>query len=442
VTERATPWVVVLFAGMVLGSLLLSQGIWSRCLPVDRGQDPVGVGWLFGSNVVTQRIQASYSGLSKISVYLDRLPADGDLLLSLLAADEGLSGNAWSARASGDGGVYTLSFPRQLESAGREYLLVLQTTQTPESQRASLRVYPDDHIPDELLLNDTPTGGDLALRLCYRPKSLKEQRHYLLEKFWDHYDNLDTLLNRLSQYKPFYYKRPQWLGLLVLNVTALSWLGAFLWGQAFRQSPWSLRHSLHVALQLDTVAIVVLTAIALWSGRFEPVTELRASPTAGTEISPTDSTLLYDFAFAALSDPNGHVDTPEEWYVAYDWTAIGDDSRPVLKMHPPSAVVYDMILSEDTWLRGAAALHPDVWSPDKGDGVLFQIQVFSQEGEETVYYNEIDPKNLPDHRRWHDFEIDLSRYAGQRVTIKFLTYPLNSNDWDWAVWGAPVLVTR
>lgn len=433
----------VLFVSSILLLLWGTHWFEARCPPKPASsENATQVTWLYGANVVTQRLYASYNGLSKISLRLGHPPADGALFIMFSAADTEAPGNAWGAQVSGDGGVYTLSFPPQHESAGKEYLLTLHAPTAPNVERTSLWVTPHDNIPGELLLNGMPAGGDMVIKLCYRPKTLGEKSQYTLEHLWDHYNDLDTLLNRLSQYKPFFFKRPQWLGLLTLNVAALSWLCIFLWGQTFRRSPWSVRYSLRLSLQLDLLAIVIFTAVGLWSGRFGSITELRAQPT-NSEITPSaGSTLVYDFAYRVSSDPSIQVDSPEDGYVAYDWAAVGPNSRPVLKMHPPSSSIYTMMIPEDAWLRGAAALHPDVWSPEKGDGVLFQIQVLSQNGEETLYYNQIDPKNIPDHRRWHDFEISLDRFAGQQVTLKFLTFPMNSSDWDWALWGEPVLITK
>ena len=434
------------FVGLILLLLLATQLLWSRCLPLvadDEAEGAIQVAWLYGPNVVAQRVRASYNGLSAISLRLDRPPTDGTLSVTLTPADEGASGDAWGAQVSDGGGVYTLSFPPQTGSAGKEYLLTLQAPTVPESQRTALSVYPHDCIPGELWLNGVPTDGDMMLRLCYRPRSLAEKGRDITDQLWAHYTDLDTLLNRLSQYKPFYFKRPQWVGLLVLNLVVVSWLVVYLWGQTFPRSPWSLRHSLRLALWVDLLAALVFLGTGLWSGKFGPVTELCAQPILEVDTAPAGGALVYDFTFGAFSDPNTQGDSPKAWYVAPDWIAIGEDLRPVLKMHPPSAVSYEITIPEDgAWLHGAAAMHPDVWSPDKGDGVLFQIQVWTEAGEQTIFYREIDPKNLPEHRRWHDFKVDLSQYVGQQVTIKFLTYPMDSSDWDWAMWGMPVLISE
>jgi hypothetical protein len=91
-------------------------------------------------------------------------------------------------------------------------------------------------------------------------------------------------------------------------------------------------------------------------------------------------------------------------------------------------------------LHASAALNPEVWQSGRGDGVLLVVRTIVDGTEETVYYNEIDPKNRPEDRRWHDFDVDLSPYAGQTITLVFITYPLDTNEWDWAGWGMPLLL--
>jgi len=86
---------------------------------------------------------------------------------------------------------------------------------------------------------------------------------------------------------------------------------------------------------------------------------------------------------------------------------------------------------------------PESWKKG-GDGVLFVIAL-QEEGraEETIFSKYIDPKANEDERKWHDYEIDLLPYRGKDVTIKFATQmgPRGDGRWDWAVWGAPRLVT-
>lgn len=432
---------VGLFLGIVLLVVLGIQDLNSRCLPLDLIEGEVAqVAWLNEANVVAQQVRADANGLSAISLRLDHPPADGLLSMSLSPVGDGGSEGGWSAPVVGKDGVFTLYIPPQQESAGKEYQLALRAPVAGLGPQAGLWVYLSDQLPGELRLNALPTGGDLVYRLCYRPSSWQEQGELLADHLWERYEELDVLLYRLSQYKPFFFKRSQWLGLFLVNLFLGSWLVFYFLSQLAAGSGGSLRRSARWALWVNVVALLLFGAVGLWGDRLDSVTKLKAQSYSGTEAVQNGATLVYDFSFAVLGDPNLVVEAPEAWYVNSDWVTIGADSRPVLRMHAPATVIYRGVIEEGTWLQGAAAMDPEVWSPEKGDGVLFQVIISSDQGEETVFYSEVDPKNLPEQRRWHDFEVDLGEYQGQEVEIRFLTFPGQSNDWDWAVWGAPALL--
>jgi hypothetical protein len=190
-----------------------------------------------------------------------------------------------------------------------------------------------------------------------------------------------------------------------------------------------------VLCAVTSVALLVAAQFHLWTraaARLQPV----KVASAGSVESPW---IAYDF-LADLNAAETVVDTPQEWYVAPGWMALDTDHRPVLGAHSPSRLYYTVDVPPGAWLHAAAVLNPEVWRPDRGDGVLFIVRAIVDGVEETVYYQEIDPKSSPEDRRWHDFDADLGSYAGSTITLLFITYPLETNDWDWAAWGMPVLL--
>lgn len=104
----------------------------------------------------------------------------------------------------------------------------------------------------------------------------------------------------------------------------------------------------------------------------------------------------------------------------------------------------NITIPKNATLRFSIALDPQVWSPDKGDGVLFEIYIKENESKQQIFSKYIDPKNNPEDRKWNDFEVDLSNYADKNVTIIFSTSPGPNNDsnYDWTWWGNPVIVTK
>jgi hypothetical protein len=123
---------------------------------------------------------------------------------------------------------------------------------------------------------------------------------------------------------------------------------------------------------------------------------------------------------------------------------IDGNTRAVLAMQPPSAITYTLRLLTHPQLHTALALNPQIWQADKGDGVEFVVTISAADGSHELLRRYIDPKSRPADRRWHNIAIDLSAYAGQEVRLTLLTLPGPAGDgrYDWAGWGAPMIVRR
>jgi len=66
---------------------------------------------------------------------------------------------------------------------------------------------------------------------------------------------------------------------------------------------------------------------------------------------------------------------------------------------------------------------PQVWRPDKSDGVEFVVRIEAADGHHELLRRYIDPKSRPEDRRWNDITIDLSAYGGQSVQLTLLALP-------------------
>ena len=96
-------------------------------------------------------------------------------------------------------------------------------------------------------------------------------------------------------------------------------------------------------------------------------------------------------------------------------------------------------------LHFGLGMDPTVWSPDKGDGVEYNVYV--QRPDEPyklyrVFQRYVNPKSNPDDRHWLDQVVDLSAYGGQTVDVIFeaLPGPAGDANFDWGGWSTPVLV--
>lgn len=139
----------------------------------------------------------------------------------------------------------------------------------------------------------------------------------------------------------------------------------------------------------------------------------------------------------------------QQIWTIYDPIQRQDDQRIVL-YEPPlqdvkTEVIYRIQVPESAALKFAIALSPEVWSPEKGDGASFQIYISPtstpEEGQFLVH-RYINPKINPSDRRWRNFLLDLSPWAGKEVNLSFIndSGPARNWEFDWAGWADASIV--
>lgn len=115
---------------------------------------------------------------------------------------------------------------------------------------------------------------------------------------------------------------------------------------------------------------------------------------------------------------------------------VNGEEDAVLFQHPPNSLSYSFTPNEESrFLLFSLALDPQVWDPDKGDGVLFEVSARGDEGNEMLFSEWVDPKNNPEDRRWIDGVVDLQAFLGEPLTLLLSTSPGETPVWDWAGWG-------
>jgi len=120
---------------------------------------------------------------------------------------------------------------------------------------------------------------------------------------------------------------------------------------------------------------------------------------------------------------------------------IQGDERRVLFMHSSSAVEFELLIPGAAKLQFGLGIAPGVWERP-GDGVKFSVKVDEGTDEtKTVFSRYINPKSVEPDRRWHDAEVDLSIYEGQKVKLILVTEggPNGNNMFDNAGWSEPTL---
>lgn len=117
-------------------------------------------------------------------------------------------------------------------------------------------------------------------------------------------------------------------------------------------------------------------------------------------------------------------------------------NRRPMRVLQSEKIVYQTTVPESTELAFSLGMSPEVWHLGKGDGTQFDIYMDDGNTHWHLFSSYIDPKNIPADRRWHDYKIDLSSWAGQAVTLTMTIGPGPSGDelHDWAGWGEPNIV--
>jgi len=140
--------------------------------------------------------------------------------------------------------------------------------------------------------------------------------------------------------------------------------------------------------------------------------------------------------------PKARLRTRDPRFVSIEPVRVDSDERPSILCHPDSEIRYKLRLEPNTTLKFGVTLSPMVWSPDKGDGVEFRVEARGLLGRTVLFEKKINPKRNREDRRWHDAEIDLSRYSGKTMELAFVTKAQGSPDFCSSYWGEPVLFTR
>ncbi len=102
---------------------------------------------------------------------------------------------------------------------------------------------------------------------------------------------------------------------------------------------------------------------------------------------------------------------------------------------------YRMYIPDSSVLTWGIALDPKVWSPDKGDGVIFRVLVRDAAQTVSMFGMYLDPKNVPADRHIFRYALPLFGYAGETVVVELVTEsgPRGDANFDAAGWLNPRL---
>jgi hypothetical protein len=102
---------------------------------------------------------------------------------------------------------------------------------------------------------------------------------------------------------------------------------------------------------------------------------------------------------------------------------------------------YRIYIPDSSVLTWGIALDPKVWSPDKGDGVIFRVLVRDAAQTVSMFGVYLDPKNVPADRHIFRYALPLFGYAGETVVVELVTEsgPRGDANFDAAGWLNPRL---
>jgi hypothetical protein len=132
---------------------------------------------------------------------------------------------------------------------------------------------------------------------------------------------------------------------------------------------------------------------------------------------------------------------PVDANIAVSDVTLAGQSKRAIEAPGSSRIAWSVTIPENARLLVSLGVREEAWTT-KGDGVVFRISMNDDEVMNMV----IDPFGDPSFRKWNDFEIDLTEFAGETVNVFLKTFPSppgsNDGNGDLAVWGEPRIVTR
>jgi hypothetical protein len=128
-----------------------------------------------------------------------------------------------------------------------------------------------------------------------------------------------------------------------------------------------------------------------------------------------------------------------------DTFTINNQKRPVIFEHPNAEVIFtDVMIPKNAVLQVGIGIAPAVWDKS-GDGVTFEITAVDEKSSRVLIFSRyIDPKNIPEDRKWVDTDVALDDFVGQKVSFVFTTGygPRGNGDYDAAGWATPRIRLR
>ena len=117
---------------------------------------------------------------------------------------------------------------------------------------------------------------------------------------------------------------------------------------------------------------------------------------------------------------------------------INGVTRTSIFAQSPQRFEVDIVIPEEAPELGfSIGLNPKTFLPEYGDGVTFRVILLERDQKFELFSKYVDPKNHPCDRTWFDESINLEKWAGKKVVLRFVTTggPTGDTSSDLAYWG-------
>ncbi len=120
---------------------------------------------------------------------------------------------------------------------------------------------------------------------------------------------------------------------------------------------------------------------------------------------------------------------------------LAGETRRALLVNDVGRFIFPVTVPNRAWLRLSIGQQPGA-ADTEGDGVLFIVGAWDEVVFDELVSFVVNPFHTPEDRGWHDIAIDLSRYAGQSIELRFILRSRESDAGDMPAWGDPRIVIR
>jgi hypothetical protein len=234
---------------------------------------------------------------------------------------------------------------------------------------------------------------------------------------------------------------------LTLTFSRGPWLGAVAGLVAIAAAAGGISRWIRFALIAGLVALLVCgaTVTSIKGGAFSKPVVLQESPqlraVAGTRpIGHMVTSFLRsgDQVERSGMPPTAGGQADTFWTIDHVKAWVLAEPAPA---HGKAILGYRLYVPDSSVLTWGIALDPKVWSPDKGDGVIFGISIKDAFQSVAMYAIYLDPKNVPADRHIIRYALPLFGYAGETVVVELTSQagPRGDANFDAAGWLNPRL---